>query len=56
MMGINYKKNMNVSQIESINKNIREKINDNFSKKRKVVNENDFLNIIHEIYGKNGVV
>lgn len=54
--GINYKKNMNVSQIESINKNIREKINDNFSKKRKVVNENDFLNIIHEIYGKNGVV
>lgn len=50
-----YQKDMNVDQIESINKNIRKEVNEKFSKKRKVIKEHDFLNIIHDIYKINGV-
>lgn len=53
---INFRKNMEVGQIESINKEIRVIVNDHLSTKRKLLKDSEFLNIVLSTYKNNGVV
>lgn len=53
---IDLRKNIEVDQIESINKEIRGNVNDHLSTKRKLLKDHEFLHFIMNAYKNNGVV